>query len=65
MQRCQKPPQKLTKESAPEWLTSPLSDGGMTKVCDVVREHRAGRRRITPLAAPAEFDHYLKGACPN
>jgi hypothetical protein len=56
---------KLANEKAPEWLTSPLTDGGMTKICDLVRDHRTGRRRITPLVGPAEFDQYLRGACPN
>jgi hypothetical protein len=56
---------KLTMEKAPEWLTAPLSDGGLTKICDLVRDHRAGRRRITPLVGAAEFDQYLRGACPN
>jgi hypothetical protein len=56
---------KLTKEKLPEWLTSPLNAGSMTQLCELVREHRAGRRRITPLVGPAEFDQYLKGACPN
>ncbi len=56
---------KLTREKAPEWLTSPLSAGSMTKVCELIREHRAGRRQITPLVGPAEFDQYLRGACPN
>jgi hypothetical protein len=56
---------KLTKENAPQWLANLSPDNSLTQICDVVREHRAGRRRIMPLGTQEELDQHLKAACPK
>ena len=56
---------KLTNEEKPEWLANPSSNSSLTRICDLVREHRAGNRRIVPLGTPEELDRHLKAACPK
>ena len=56
---------KLTNEERPEWLANPTLNESLTQICDVVREHRAGRRRITSLGTPEDLDQQLKAACPK
>ncbi len=55
---------KLTNGAAPQWLENRPSDRGLTQVCQLVNEHRAGRIRIVPLGSPQELDQRLKAACP-
>jgi hypothetical protein len=56
---------KLTKENTPLWLGDPPLNTALTQICDLVREHRAGRLRIMPLGTPEELDQHLKAACPK
>ena len=56
---------KLTRANPPQWSGPPPSDGGLTQICDLVREHRAGRRRIVALVPQAELDQHLNAACPK
>jgi hypothetical protein len=56
---------KLTNEERPEWLANPSLSNNLTQICDLVREHRAGHRRISPLGTPEELDQQLKAACPK
>jgi hypothetical protein len=46
-------------------LANPSLSNNLTQICDLVREHRAGRRRISPLGTPEELDQQLKAACPK
>jgi len=54
---------KLTNNRAPEWLANPFLNGSSSRICDVVREHRAGLRRIMPLGTTANLDQHLNAAC--
>jgi hypothetical protein len=54
---------KLTNSSAPEWLANPFLNNSSSRICDVVREHRAGLRRIMPLGTTADLDQHLDAAC--
>ena len=56
---------KLSDGNAPQWLTSPLSENGPARICDVVREYRAGQQRIMPLGTREELDQHLSAACPR
>ena len=54
---------KLTNNSAPEWLANSVLNSSSSRICDVVREHRAGLRKITPLSTTADLDQHLEAAC--
>jgi len=54
---------KLTNSGAPDWLANPFLNSSSTRICDVVREYRAGLRRIMPLTTTADLDHHLAAAC--
>ena len=54
---------KLTNNSAPEWLANSFLNSSSSQICDVVREYRAGRQRITPLGTAADLDRHLDAAC--
>ena len=54
---------KLTNEARPEWLANPTLNNSLTQICDLVREHHAGRRRISPLGSPEELEQHLTAAC--
>jgi hypothetical protein len=56
---------KLTRENTPQWLANPTPNSSLTQICDLVREHRAGLRRIMPLVSPDELDQQLNAACPK
>ena len=56
---------KLTAADPPQWTGTPPSDGGLTQICDLVKEHRAGRRKIVALVPPVELDLHLNAACPR
>ena len=56
---------KLINEERPEWLANPSINNSLTQICELVREHRAGRRRISPLGTPEELDQQLNAACPK
>jgi hypothetical protein len=49
----------------PMWLENPPRDNGWRTVCDVVRDYRASRTRIVPIAPQVELDRYLTSACPK
>ena len=56
---------KLTNGGPPQWIENRPSDRGLTQVCQLVSEHRAGRMRIVPLGSPQELDQKLNAACPR
>jgi hypothetical protein len=56
---------KLTVDGSPEWLENPPVDNGLTQVCELVRDHRTGRRRIVPAGTTPELDVHLNAACPK
>jgi hypothetical protein len=55
----------LSPSAPPHWSDGPLTDGGMTRICDLVREHRAGRRHIIPVGTAQELEQHLDAACPG
>jgi hypothetical protein len=55
----------LRPSAPPQWSDGPLTDGGLTLICDLVREHRAGRRRIISVGTPQELEQHLDAACPG
>ncbi|HYR41609.1 MAG TPA: hypothetical protein VER98_01185, partial [Terriglobia bacterium] len=56
---------KLTNEQRPEWLANPSVNSSLKQICDLVREHRTGSRRIMPLGTPEALDQHLSAACPK
>jgi hypothetical protein len=56
---------RLTLNGPPEWLENPPSDSGLTQICDLVREHRSGRRRIIPATSTQDLERHLNAACPE
>lgn len=56
---------KLSSGAEPQWLENPSRDSGHTRICDLVAEHRAGRRRIMPLGTQQQLDQHLNAACPT
>src|SRR5580704_16711860 len=48
----------LSPSSPPQFSGVPLTDGGLTRICDLVREHRAGRRRIIPVGTSQELEQH-------
>jgi len=56
---------KLTAANPPQWSGPAPTDGGLTQICDLVREHRAGRRKIAPVGTPEELERHLNAACPK
>jgi hypothetical protein len=56
---------KLTSHERPEWLANPSIGDSPSHICDLVREHRSGRRTIIPLGSPEELEQQLKAACPK
>jgi hypothetical protein len=55
----------LSPSAPPQWSGVPPTDGGLTQICDLAREHRAGRRRIVPVGTPQELEQHLDAACPR
>jgi hypothetical protein len=56
---------ELRPGAPPMWFENPPRDNGWRTVCDVVRDYRASRARIVPIAPKAELDKYLASACPK
>lgn len=53
---------KLTTNGPPQWVGPILSDGGMTQICDLVRERRSD---IMPFGSRLDLDLHLSAACPK
>jgi hypothetical protein len=56
---------RLTENGAPQWLENPLTDSGLTHICDLVRQHRTGVRRIMATGSQQELERHLDAACPR
>ena len=56
---------KLRNGAAPEWLENPASDNGLSRICELVSEHRTGRMRILPVGASSDLERRLNAACPR
>jgi hypothetical protein len=56
---------KLTKAGLPEWLENKPTGEASTQICDLVREHRSGRRRIIAAASAQDLERHLAAACPK
>jgi hypothetical protein len=55
---------KLTPNGPAEWLENQPTDRGLTHICDLVREHRSGHRRIVPATTSQDLERHLNAACP-
>jgi hypothetical protein len=55
----------VSKSGPPRWLLNPPNDNGWSRVCDLVRAHRAGRTTILFTNTKQELDGYLNNACPK
>jgi hypothetical protein len=53
---------KLSSNAPPQWSGAPISDGGITQICDLVRKRRA---EIVPVGAQGDLDLHLNAACPR
>jgi hypothetical protein len=56
---------ELRPGAVPMWLENPPRDTGWKTICDVVRDYRANRTRIVPIAPQQELDRFLTSACPK
>ena len=56
---------QLRPGAAPLWLENPPHENGWKTICDLVKDYRAGRTRIVPIAPQADLDKYLASACPK
>jgi hypothetical protein len=51
---------KLTNAGPPQWSGTPPGDGGLTQICDLVRERNLD---IRPTGTEEEMDRHLKASC--
>jgi hypothetical protein len=56
---------KLNVDGPPQWFENQPDDRGLTQICDLVREHRSGHRRIIPARTRQELELHLDAACPR
>ena len=52
----------LTHDGSPQWSGAVLSEGGLSKICDLIRRRRS---EIVPLGSQQDLDLHLSAACPN
>jgi hypothetical protein len=53
---------RLTKDDPPQWDGAVLSDGGLSKICELLQLRRAD---IVPIGSKADMESHLSAACPK